>query len=266
MVQKRVSRCAIILFIMLFDVHLSLQLPSGIVDDNFDGSHNNSEVTVNGTMKQVSIKLLEPSSAAEANLFQVKNTNRSKRDVSEWFGRAVDGSCNWVTNSKKGISEWFGRAIDGSSNWVTNSKQGVSEWFGRAIDGSSNMINSAKEKVKSWVILKSFGTEGIKWIGAASNDTSKWIAQTAIDRDVWFFDGKEHMGKWVDYVPIEASKWASATIFHCFHKFILVQVVVEGDGEHAVGGVIKGGPTGAAAKSVEYCVDQILKAGESEKR
>ena len=207
--------------------------------DSFDGSHNYSQVAVSKTMEQyASIKVLVP----ETNLFQVQNTNRSKR----------------------GISEWFGRAIDDSSNWVTSSKQSVVAWFGRAVDDSSDWMNSATANVKNWFIRYTIGADGIEWIGASDNDTSEWISQTAIDRDVWFVDSKENIGKWIDYVPLDTSKWTNnSTVFHCVHKFILVKVVVTSDGD-AVGGVIKGGPNGAAAKSVKFCVNRILEAGKSE--
>lgn len=207
--------------------------------DSFDGSLNYSQVAVGKTMERhASMKVRE----LATNLFQVQNTNRSKR----------------------GISEWFGRAIDDSSNWVSSSKQSVAAWFGRAVDDSSDWVNSATENVKNWFIRYTIGANGIEWIGASNNDTSEWISQTAIDRDVWFFDSKENIGKWIDYVPLETSVWTNhSTIFHCVHNFILAKVVVTSDGD-AVGGVIKGGPNGAAAKSVKFCVNRILEAGKSE--
>lgn len=178
----------------------------------------------------------------ETNLFQVQNTNRSKRSISEWFGRAIDDSSNWVISSKQSVVAWFGRAINDSTDWV----------------------NSATENVKNWFIRFTIGVDGIEWIGESNNDTIEWISQTAIDRDVWFFDSKKNIGKWIDYVPLEMSMWTNhSTIFHCVHKFILVKVVVTSDGD-AVGGAIKGGPNGAASKSVKFCVNRIIEAGKSE--
>lgn len=197
--------------------------------DSFDKSHNDSEMAFNSTiMESTSMKSHERLDRSTfeiaANMFQVQNTIRLKRDTFDWIGRTMADSTNWVTNVTKD-----------ATNWVTNTTEDAANWFAYVV----------------W-------TDTIKWIGQAGNETCEWITQTAIDRDVWMFNATKNTGKWIDDVPmIETSKWTNGNIYHCIHKFILVQVVIGDDGD-AVGGVVQGGPTGAAAKAVEQCVKSVF--------
>lgn len=179
-------------------------------DDSFDGSPN--QVAVNSTIEQTSMKS-HNSYDMERKLFQVQYTNRLKRDLFDWIGRAVKDSTNWVSNATEDAVHFM--------DYVA-------------------------------------GIDTITQIGQVDNDTRAWAAQTAIDRDILMFNATENTVKWTDDVRIDASKWTNGTVYHCNHKFIRVQVVVGRYGD-VLGGVMEGGPTGAATKAVKHCVESVIR-------
>lgn len=138
-------------------------------------------------------------------------------------------------------------------------KRDVYDWFGRAFDDTSNWVTDTTVNAKNWLFDYIVGTDTITFIGQLNNDTNEWIIQTAIDRDIWIFNATENTGKWTDDIPIEISMWAEGNVFHCNHKFILVQVITGANGD-AVGGVIKGGPNGAANLAAEHCVKSVIES------
>lgn len=191
-----------------------------VLSSDVNRSHNALEVALNLTMETASIELLKSSDGTKSlTPFEMK-ANRFQVQNSK--------------RSKRDMFDWIGQTVQESINWVSNATDAV-----------------------NWIDYIA-GADIIKWIGRADNGTSEWVAQTAIDRDVWIYNRKNITGNWTDDVPIETSKWSEGNVYHCFHKFIIVQVIVATNSE-AVGGVMQGGPNGAAAKAVEHCVKSVLK-------